>query len=220
MEIGGQWKEVLKDELSEDYYIKLLEFLEQEYKEKVIYPPKDEIFNAFLKTDFNHVRVVILGQDPYHGAGQGHGLAFSVVKGNKIPPSLNNIYKEIVSDCCIEKPSHGELTSWANQGVLLLNSCLTVEAGKANSHKGKGWEKFTDKVLSCLNDKDEPIVFILWGNDARNKRRFITNTQHLVLESPHPSPLSASRGFFGCGHFSKTNEFLKDNNQAVIDWQI
>lgn len=216
----NDWDELLKDEFTQDYYLNLRTFLAKEYREKHIYPDMYDIFNALKYTAYNDVKAVILGQDPYHGFGQAHGLCFSVKKGVKKPPSLVNIFKEIESDLGIIPPPHGELTDWANQGVLLLNTTLTVREGSPNSHKGKGWEIFTDKIISLLNERQKPIVFILWGANARSKKALITNPAHKILETVHPSPLSAHGGFFGCKHFSKTNDFLKENNIPEIDWQI
>ncbi len=218
--IKNDWMPKLEQEFSSEYYKKLRAFLKNEYTTNVIYPPKEEIFSAFILTSYSNTKVVILGQDPYHGDNQAHGLAFSVKKGNRIPPSLNNIYKEIANDCGIQPPKHGDLTSWAEQGVLLLNTCLTVRASLANSHKGKGWENFTDRVVSILNEREEPLVFILWGGNARSKKALITAPHHLVLESVHPSPLSANNGFFGNHHFTRTNEFLSSHNISPINWQI
>ena len=198
----------------------LREFLKNEYTTKIIYPDKYDIFNALHYTSYKDVKVVILGQDPYHGPNQAHGLSFSVSPGVKIPPSLLNIYKELNSDLECYIPNNGYLKKWADQGVLLLNTSLTVRAGEANSHKNKGWEIFTDKIISLINEKTDPVVFLLWGNNAINKKKLITNKQHLILSSTHPSPLSASRGFFGSKPFSKINKFLISVNKAPIDWQI
>lgn len=210
------WDTVLQQVTTTEQYQNLQQFIDQQTAP--IYPPKDEIFYAFACTPLSEVRVVILGQDPYHGEGQAHGLSFSVRKGCKIPPSLKNIYKELQSDCGVVPPDHGDLTAWAKQGVLLLNTCLTVEEGKAGSHRGKGWEAVTDHVIDTLNDQDDPIVFLLWGAHAMEKSKKITNKNHLVLATVHPSPLSAYRGFFGCGHFSKANEFLQINGRGQINW--
>ncbi len=209
-------------EAEKDYYKQLRVFLKSEYLHSgvPIYPEMNSIFNAFKYTDYNSVRVIIIGQDPYHGEGQAHGLCFSVKKGVQKPPSLVNIFKELESDLGITPPSHGELTQWAENGVMLLNSVLTVRAGNAGSHRNKGWEIFTDRAISLLNEREEPICFILWGGYARAKKVLITNGRHLVLEAAHPSPLSAYNGFFGCGHFSKCNEFLKSIGKEEIDWQI
>lgn len=218
--LKNDWNELLKDEFSKDYYLSLREFLKNEYTTKIIYPDKYDIFNALDYTSYKDVKVVILGQDPYHGPNQAHGLSFSVSPGVKIPPSLLNIYKELNSDLGCYIPNNGYLKKWADQGVLLLNTSLTVRAGEANSHKNKGWEIFTDKIISLINEKTDPVVFLLWGNNAINKKKLITNKQHLILSSTHPSPLSASRGFFGSKPFSKINKFLISVNKAPIDWQI
>lgn len=218
--IGNEWDALLKKELEKDYYIELRKFLVREYNTKTIYPPAEDIFNALKYTSYSDVKVVILGQDPYHGFGQAHGLCFSVKRGVTPPPSLKNIFKELESDVGFKIPNHGCLTDWAKQGVLLLNTTLTVEEGKPNSHKGRGWEIFTDKIIELLNMHEEPVVFMLWGGNARAKKSLITNDRHLVLETVHPSPLSAYGGFFGCKHFSKANEFLKSNNITPIDWTI
>lgn len=218
--LKNDWNELLKDEFSKDYYLSLREFLKNEYTTKIIYPDKYDIFNALHYTSYKDVKVVILGQDPYHGPNQAHGLSFSVSPGVKIPPSLLNIYKELNSDLGCYIPNNGYLKKWADQGVLLLNTSLTVRAGEANSHKNKGWEIFTDKIISLINEKTDPVVFLLWGNNAINKKKLITNKQHLILSSTHPSPLSASMGFFGSKPFSKINKFLISVNKAPIDWQI
>lgn len=218
--IGNDWDEVLKEEFEKPYYQQLRHFLDEEYQHKIIYPLPKYIYTALRLTSYSDTRVVILGQDPYHEPGQAHGLAFSVGKNVEIPPSLVNIYKELHDDLGCTIPNHGFLADWARQGVLLLNAVLTVEAHKANSHKGKGWEQLTDTVIRKLNDKEEPVVFILWGANARSKKQFITDPKHLILESVHPSPLSAYNGFFGSKPFSKTNEFLKKNGLKPIDWQI
>jgi uracil-DNA glycosylase len=214
------WNELLKDEFKKDYYIKLHNFLIEEYETKTIYPDMNNIFNALHYTDYNDVKVVILGQDPYHGANQAHGLSFSVKPGVTIPPSLRNIFKELHTDVGCYIPNNGYLKKWADQGVLLLNTVLTVQSDNANSHKGKGWEVFTDKIISVLNERDAPIVFILWGNNAIAKKNLITNKNHYILQSAHPSPLSASRGFFGSKPFSQTNSILDSLNISQIDWQI
>ena len=219
--IGNDWDEYLKGEFDKEYYLYLREFLKKEYFSRTIYPPMHDIFNALKYTPLKDVRVVIIGQDPYHGPNQAHGLCFSVKKGIEPPPSLKNIYKEMKDDLGIIQPStHGELTSWAKSGVLLLNTVLTVQAGNANSHKNKGWENFTDRVISLVNEFAEPCVFLLWGANARAKQVLITNKKHLVLTCAHPSPLSAYNGFFGCKHFSKANEFLIKNNREPIFWQL
>ncbi|MBQ4156153.1 MAG: uracil-DNA glycosylase [Clostridia bacterium] len=221
VQLNNNWDFILKNEFQSDYYKKLRTILKKEYFSQTIYPPMDDIFNAFKLTDYEDVKAVIIGQDPYHGEGQAHGLCFSVKQGIKPPPSLINIYKEQKNDLGIEQPlSNGDLTKWTKQGVLLLNAVLTVRAGLPNSHKGIGWEKLTDKTIELLNNREKPIVFILWGANARAKKSLITNKNHLVLESAHPSPLSAYNGFFGCKHFSKTNEFLIQSGQSPIDWQL
>ena len=220
--IGNDWDLVLHDEFKKDYYLKLHDFLKAEYTNPTlrIFPDMYDIFNAFKYTSYENARVVIIGQDPYHEIHQAHGLCFSVQKGVKIPPSLVNIYKELHDDLGCSIPNHGDLTSWAKQGVLLLNTVLTVREGQANSHKDQGWEIFTDNVIRIMNAKETPVVFILWGAPARKKQALITNPKHLILTCAHPSPLSAYNGFFGCKHFSKTNDFLKNNGLEPIDWQI
>ena len=217
---NNDWDDVLKGEFEKPYYQSLRKFLDEEYKNKVIYPLPQYIYAALKLTPYHKTKVVILGQDPYHEEGQAHGLAFSVNKGIEIPPSLLNIYKEMKDDVNTYIPNNGYLISLAKQGVLLLNAVLTVEAHKANSHKDKGWEILTDTIISKLNESKEPIVFILWGRNARNKKIFITNPIHKIIESPHPSPLSAYNGFFGSKPFSKTNDFLIKNNKEPINWQI
>ena len=218
--ITNDWADKLKDEYKKDYYKKLFEFVGAEYGSHTIYPPGDDIFNAFHLTPLKDVKVVIIGQDPYHEPGQAHGLSFSVKPGIDTPPSLVNIYKELQSDLGCYIPNNGYLVKWAEQGVLLLNAVLTVRAHAAASHQNKGWENFTDAVIRIVNEVDRPIVFLLWGNFARSKKAMLTNPNHLVLEAPHPSPLSAHRGFFGCRHFSKANEFLTVHGVQPIDWQI
>lgn len=218
--LNNDWDEVLNSEFEKEYYQKLRLFLDNEYKTKTIYPLPQYIYAALKLTAYKDVKVVILGQDPYHEPNQAHGLAFSVNKGIQVPPSLVNIYKEMRDDIGTSIPNNGYLVSWAKQGVLLLNAVLTVEAHKANSHKDKGWEQLTDTIIQKLNDKKEPVVFILWGRNARDKKRFITNPIHLIIESAHPSPLSAYNGFFGSKPFSRTNNFLIKNNIKPIDWQI
>ena len=218
--VGNKWDEILKDEYKKEYYKNIIEYINKEYKEKEIFPPKNHILRALSLTDYDNVKVVILGQDPYHGVGEANGLAFSVNKEVKLPPSLKNIYKELNSDLGIEPSLHGDLTCWASEGVLLLNSVLTVEKDKPASHKNLGWEKFTDAIISKVNEKETPVVFILWGNFARSKKNIITNTKHLIIESSHPSPFSCRSGFFGSRPFSKTNEFLKKNNIKEIDFNI
>lgn len=216
--IGNDWDKLLEEEFKKEYYLSLREFLKTEYFSRTVYPPMNDIFNALKYTSYENTRVVILGQDPYHGAGQAHGLCFSVKEGVKFPPSLQNIFKELYSEYGIAAPKSGELTGWAKQGALLLNTTLTVREGLAASHKGKGWEILTDKIISLVNEKETPVVFILWGGHARAKKALITNPRHLILESAHPSPLSAYNGFFGCGHFKLANEFLKANSLREIDW--
>lgn len=214
------WDEFLQDDFSSDNYKNLRSFLKNEYLSQTVYPSMYDIFNCFKVTALDDVKVVILGQDPYHGQGQAMGLSFSVPKGIAVPPSLQNIYKELESDLSIPRPAHGDLTSWAKQGVLLLNAVLTVRANTPNSHKDKGWETFTDSVIKKLSDKKDGLVFILWGNNARQKKSLIDGQKHLILESPHPSPFSAYSGFFGCKHFSKTNTYLLSKNKPIIDWKI
>ena len=216
--LGNDWDLLLKDEFQKDYYLKLREFLKEEYFSKNIYPPMNDIFNALRYTSYENARVVILGQDPYHGYGQAHGLCFSVKEGIKFPPSLQNIFKELNTEYGIIPPKSGELVGWAKQGVLLLNTTLTVREGAPQSHKGRGWEILTDRIISLMNEKSTPVVFILWGGNARAKKALITNKNHLVLESAHPSPLSAYNGFFGCGHFRKANEFLTSQGLDEIKW--
>lgn len=218
--INNEWDIILKDVFESEQYLKLQSFLDDEYENNIIYPTKDNIFNALKLTSYNDVKVVIMGQDPYHEPNQAHGLAFSVLEGIKLPPSLKNIYKEIESDLGIKMNNTGNLTNWAKQGVLLLNNVLTVKAHEANSHKGKGWEYVTDKIVEKLNDREEGIIFIFWGNNAKNKQKLINNPNHIVLTAPHPSPLSAYHGFFGCGHFKKINEILKEKGMKEINWQI
>lgn len=220
MNIGNEWDALLADEIQKDYYKKLRAFLISEYTTRRIYPPMEDIFNALKHTTYSDVRAVILGQDPYHGPGQAHGMCFSVKKGTPPPPSLQNIFKEMKSDLGIDPPAHGELTSWADNGVLLLNTVLTVREGQANSHRGMGWEQFTDRIIQLLNQREKPMVFLLWGGNARSKARLITNPNHLVLQCAHPSPLSAYNGFFGCRHFSKANEFLTGHGMEPINWKL
>mgnify|MGYP004497804471 FL=1 len=218
--IANDWLEPLKPEFSKPYYRKLYQTVNEEYRTHQIFPPADDIFNAFALTPLHEVKVVILGQDPYHGEGQAHGLCFSVKPDVEIPPSLVNIYKELQDDCGCEIPNNGYLTKWAKQGVLLLNTVLTVRAHQANSHRGIGWEEFTDAAIRILNEQDRPMVFILWGRPAQMKKSMLTNPNHLIIESPHPSPLSAYRGFFGSRPFSRTNKFLREHGIKEIDWQI
>lgn len=218
--LGNDWDSILADEFEKEYYKELRRFLVSEYRTRTIYPNMNDIFNALKFTSFENTKAVILGQDPYHGENQAHGLCFSVLRGIEPPPSLKNIYKELESDVGFVPPMHGELTHWAKQGVLMLNAVLTVRAHQANSHKGCGWESFTDRVIAELNNKKTPVVFLLWGANARQKARVITNPIHVKLETVHPSPLSAYNGFFGCKHFSKCNEILEKSGQSPIDWQL
>lgn len=220
VQLGNDWDTLLADQFQQDYYLTLRKFLAHEYRTQKIYPDMYDIFNALRYTAYGDVRAVMLGQDPYHGPGQAHGLCFSVQRGVPQPPSLQNMFKELQNDLSITPPSHGNLTDWTKQGVLLLNTVLTVQESKPNSHKGKGWEIFTDRVIELLNEHEKPIVFFLWGANARAKKALITNSRHCILESPHPSPLSAHYGFFGCRHFSKANEFLTSQGEAPIDWTI
>lgn len=216
--LGNDWDTILADEFQKEYYLKIRAFLKQEYFGTTVFPPMHDIFNALRYTPFEKTKVVILGQDPYHEVGQAHGLSFSVRRGVKIPPSLVNIYKELHTDIGMAIPSHGELTSWAKQGVLLLNATLTVREHQANSHAAIGWSIFTDEIIKKLNGREEPMVFILWGGNARAKRKYLQNPRHLILESAHPSPLSAYNGFFGSRPFSKANEFLVGNGAEPINW--
>ena len=219
--INGDWLEALKDEFKKDYYKQLFEKVNEEYRTRLIFPPANDIFNAFNLTPLKDVKVVILGQDPYHNENQAHGLSFSVLPSQKeIPPSLQNIYKELQDDLGCYIPNNGYLKKWADQGVLLLNTVLTVRAHQANSHQGRGWEQFTDAIIQAVNAQDRPIVYMLWGRPAQSKIPMLTNPKHLILKAPHPSPLSAYRGFFGCRHFSQANDFLKANGIEPIDWQI
>lgn len=219
--IDNDWLEGISAEFCKPYYRELFRFVQDEYASQVIYPPADDIFNALHLTPLGKVKVVILGQDPYHEYNQAHGLSFSVPESQReIPPSLKNIYKELASDLGCYVPDNGYLGKWADQGVLLLNTVLTVRAHQANSHKGHGWEQFTDAILAAVNEQDRPVVYLLWGRPAQSKRVLLTNPKHLVLTAPHPSPLSASRGFFGCRHFSRANAFLEEQGVSGIDWQI
>lgn len=221
MIMSNDWSRAIGEEFQKPYYKQLNQFIEDEYKNEIIYPPEEDVFNAFEFTPLSEVKVMLLGQDPYHNQNQAHGLSFSVLPKQKdIPPSLKNIYKELNSDLGCFIPNNGYLKKWAYQGVLLLNTVLTVRAHMANSHKRKGWEKFTDSVIQTLNEQDRPIVYLLWGNLAQSKIPMLNNPKHLILKAPHPSPLSAHKGFFGCRHFSKTNEFLEQNGVEPIDWQI
>jgi len=214
--LGNSWDALLADQFVSPYYLELREFLKNEYRTRTVYPPMGDIFNALRATPYEKVKVVILGQDPYHGPGQAHGMCFSVQKGVEPPPSLKNIFKELEQELGITPPDHGCLQKWATEGVLLLNTVLTVRAGAAASHRGKGWEQLTDRVIALLNERPEPMVFMLWGSHARAKKALLTNRNHLVLECAHPSPLSAYNGFFGCGHFKRANEFLNE----PIDWDL
>ena len=216
--IGNDWDNVLKEEFESAYYLKLREFLKKEYFSATVYPPMEDIFNALRYTSYADTKVVILGQDPYHGKGQAHGLCFSVKEGTPPPPSLKNIFKELHNELGIEEPKTGELVGWTKQGVLLLNTTLTVREASPQSHKGQGWEILTDRIIELLNKKDSPVVFMLWGANARAKKALISNPKHLILECAHPSPLSAYNGFFGCGHFIKANEFLKSSGVNTINW--
>lgn len=218
--IENDWAKAMEQEFKKPYYRELYSFVKEEYSRHVIYPPSEDIFNAFHMTPLSRVKVVILGQDPYHNEGQAHGLCFSVRPETKIPPSLENIYKELESDTGCYVPNNGCLEKWAEQGVFLLNTVLTVRAHQANSHQKKGWEQFTDAVLKAINAKEEPVVYLLWGKPAGRKKELLTNRNHLILEAPHPSPLSAYRGFFGCRHFSRANEFLTEHGLTPVDWQI
>jgi len=219
--ITNDWLPALEAEFHKDYYKDLYKFVKHEYDTTTVYPPSKDIFNALHLTPLSKVKVVILGQDPYHNVNQAHGLSFSVLPSQKnIPPSLQNIYKELQEDLGCRIPNNGYLKKWAYQGVLMLNTVLTVRAHEANSHKGHGWEAFTDAILQAVNQKDEPVVYLLWGGPAQKKSAMLNNPKHLILKAPHPSPLSAYKGFFGCGHFSKTNQFLEQNGLTPIDWQI
>ncbi len=218
--ISGEWLEALKPEFRKPYYASLYRTISEEYRKTKVFPPSDDIFNAFHLTPLSAVKVVIIGQDPYHNDGQAHGLCFSVRQGVEIPPSLVNIYQELHDDCGCYIPNNGYLVKWAEQGVLMLNTVLTVRAHTPMSHRGIGWEQFTDAAIRILNEQDRPIVFLLWGRPAQSKHSMLDNPNHLVLEAAHPSPLSARRGFFGCRHFSRTNEFLAEHGVPPIDWQI
>jgi uracil-DNA glycosylase len=220
VKLNNQWDELLCEEFKKEYYLKLREFLKIEYANNRIFPSMYDIFNALKYTDYKDVKVVILGQDPYHEIGQAHGLCFSVLDHVPLPASLKNIFKELTTDLNIPYPKTGNLTKWAKQGVLLLNTVLTVREHYANSHKNKGWEIFTNQVIELLNQRDESIIFVLWGNDAKQKKSLITNPKHFILTASHPSPLSAFNGFFGCKHFSKINEILQKNHQLPIDWSL
>lgn len=219
--ITNDWLEVVSEELKKPYYKELYTFVKEEYSKTVVYPPSDDIFNAFHFTPLSKVKVLLLGQDPYHNVNQAHGLSFSVLPSQKeIPPSLQNIYQELHDDVGCYIPNNGYLKKWAGQGVLLLNTVLTVRAHQANSHQKKGWEQFTDAIIQAVNAQDRPIVYLLWGRPAQSKSFMLTNPKHLILKAPHPSPLSAYRGFFGCKHFSQANAFLQEHGETPIDWQI
>lgn len=220
VKLGNDWDEILSDEFKKTYYLELREFLKEEYRNKTIYPNMNNIFEALKHTSYKDTKVLILGQDPYHGENQAHGLAFSVQLNVAIPPSLLNIYKELKSDIGCFIPNNGYLIPWADQGVLLLNTALTVRAHEANSHKGRGWEIFTDRIIELLSERKDPVIFVLWGSNARKKAELIDTNRHYILEAPHPSQLSARRGFFGCKHFSKINEILIELGKKPIDWQI
>lgn len=218
--INEEWKNALSEEFEKPYFKTLWEQVSEEYRTKEIFPPVEDVFNAFNYTPLSKVKCVIIGQDPYHNVGQAHGLCFSVKPGVAIPPSLVNIYKELHDDIGFEIPDNGYLEKWAKQGILMLNTVLTVRAHEANSHKGMGWEKFTDAVIKVLNEQDRPIVYLLWGAPAQKKAAKVDNPKHLLLKAPHPSPLSSYRGFFGCKHFSKANEFLRENGLEAIEWSL
>lgn len=218
--IGNEWDALLQDEFSKDYYQHLRAFLTEEYKSGPVYPPKEDLFNALKFTSYSDVKLVILGQDPYHGPGQAHGMCFSVRPGVPMPPSLQNIFQELHDDIGILPPKTGYLVPWAREGVLLLNTVLTVREGQPNSHKNQGWEQLTDRIITLLGEREQPIVFLLWGSNARKKKELIHAPQHLILECAHPSPLSAHRGFFGCEHFSKANQFLYDHGIDPVDWNV
>lgn len=220
IKIGNSWDEILAGEFDKEYFKKLEAFLDEEYAKETIYPPREDIFNALKASTYENTKVVILGQDPYHEPNQAHGMCFSVQKGVKVPPSLVNIYKELDADLGVKAPGHGYLQEWAEQGILLLNTSLTVRKGQANSHRGKGWELFTDAVIAALNEREKPVVFLLWGANARSKESLITAPQHFILSGAHPSPLSAWNGFFGGRYFSKTNRFLEMTGQEPIQWQL
>ena len=220
MKLNNRWQELLSEEFNANYFSGLEQFLEKEYREKRIFPARQDIWNAFKYTDYDEVKVLLLGQDPYHGEGLAHGLSFSVQPGVRIPPSLRNIYKELQADLGIPIPETGYLKKWAEEGVMLLNTVLTVREGEANSHRGKGWEKLTDKAISLLNEREKPVIFLLWGRPAQEKQRLIDTSRHVVIASPHPSPLSANRGFFGSAPFSKVNAELRRLGMKEIDWSL
>ena len=218
--LSDEWQQALEEEFRKTYYKTLFEFVKEEYSKTAVYPPAEDIFNAMHLTPLSKVKVLILGQDPYHGDRQAHGLSFSVMPKTDIPPSLQNIYQELHDDLGCTIPNNGYLKKWAEQGVLLLNTVLTVRAHQPNSHQGHGWEHFTDAIIQAVNAQDRPIVYMLWGKPAQSKIPMLKNPKHLILKAPHPSPLSAYRGFFGCKHFSQANAFLAENGQEVVDWQI
>lgn len=218
--ISNDWLEKIGDEFSKPYYAELYKFVKEEYSKNIVFPPSEDIFNALHYTPYGKVKCVILGQDPYHNFNQAHGLCFSVLPGNEVPPSLKNIYKELNNDLGCRIPNNGYLRKWADEGVLMLNTVLTVRAHSANSHQNHGWETFTDAIISAVNEIDRPVVFMLWGRPAQKKISMLNNPRHLILTAPHPSPFSASSGFFGCRHFSKANEFLIANGEEPVDWQI
>lgn len=220
IDLGNEWTELLREEFESDYYRNLRAVLKREYAEHTVYPPMEDIFNALRYTSYSDVKAVLLGQDPYHGPGQAQGLCFSVRPGVELPPSLRNIFQELETDMGVAPPPNGSLVPWTKQGVLLLNTVLTVRQGQANSHKNIGWTTFTDAVIRRLNAREKPIVFLLWGGNARAKKALLTNPNHLILEAAHPSPLSAYNGFFGCRHFSQCNEFLMAHGIAPIDWDL
>jgi len=217
---GNDWDDILKEEMQQPYFQELMSWLDEEYKEHTVYPPRDLLFQALRLTPYSEVKAVILGQDPYHGAGQAEGLSFSVQPGVKVPPSLRNIYIELKEDMGVATPSHGSLVSWGKHGVLLLNTALTVREGKPASHRGKGWERFTDTIIRLLNEREQPMVFLLWGNHAGEKEELINTEHHLVIRSAHPSPFAARKGFFGSRPFSRTNAFLEQHGQQPVDWAI
>ncbi len=217
---GNDWDDILKEEMEQPYFQELMSWLDEEYKEHTVYPPRDLLFQALRLTPYHEVKAVILGQDPYHGAGQAEGLSFSVQPGVKVPPSLRNIYIELKEDIGVPTPSHGSLVSWGKHGVLLLNTALTVREGKPASHRGKGWERFTDTIIRLLNEREQPMVFLLWGNHAAEKEVLINTEHHLVIRSAHPSPFAARKGFFGSQPFSRTNAFLQEHGQQPVDWTI
>ncbi len=218
--INNDWDQLLRDQFCRPYYLALQNFLREQYTNQTVFPASKDLYQALRLTPYQKAKVVILGQDPYHGEGQAHGLAFSVPKGVAVPPSLRNIYHELHQDLGCYIPNHGYLVSWAQQGILLLNTCLSVQANIPNSHRGKGWEVFTDRIIQLLCEKESPVIFLLFGNNAKAKAKYVFSKNHLVLTAPHPSPLSAHRGFFGCKHFSQSNEFFCRHGLPVVDWQI